>query len=212
MAVMPMFPLGSVLFPHMPTALRIFEERYIVMLSEVLGEEPAEFGIVLIERGSEVGGGEQRFPIGTVAQIAQVQTAEGFIGLVAQGAGRIEVTDWLPDDPYPKAKVRAVEALEYTDDLDDQFDWTVAAVRQTIARASEFVELQWSADTEIDDDRQIAMWQLAGIAPLGPIDQVALLRSTSAEELLRETQRLTLEAAEMLTVSWDDDEFPTLDS
>jgi Lon protease-like protein len=51
MTTLPMFPLASVLFPAMPVALRVFEDRYMVMLSRVLQREPAEFGIVLIERG-----------------------------------------------------------------------------------------------------------------------------------------------------------------
>ena len=41
---MPVFPLGSVLFPSMPLALRVFEERYLAMLASVLQDEPAEFG------------------------------------------------------------------------------------------------------------------------------------------------------------------------
>jgi Lon protease-like protein len=56
---LPMFPLGSVLFPHMPLPLRVFEERYLVMLSRILADDPAEFGVVLIERGQEVGGGDR---------------------------------------------------------------------------------------------------------------------------------------------------------
>lgn len=65
MADLPMCPLGSVLFPYLqlPLQLRVFEERYLVMLSRILVNEPAEFGVVLIERGQEVGGGEQRFPL-----------------------------------------------------------------------------------------------------------------------------------------------------
>ena len=42
---LPMFPLGSVLFPSMPLALRVFEERYLAMLASVLQEEPSEFGV-----------------------------------------------------------------------------------------------------------------------------------------------------------------------
>ncbi|HEY8912041.1 LON peptidase substrate-binding domain-containing protein [Lacisediminihabitans sp.] len=71
MADLPMFPLGSVLFPYLPLQLRVFEERYLVMLSRILVNEPAEFGVFLIERGQEVGGGEQRFPLGTVAQVTE---------------------------------------------------------------------------------------------------------------------------------------------
>lgn len=201
-----MFPLGSVLFPAMPTALRVFEERYIVMLSTILGDEPPEFGIVLIERGSEVGGGEQRFQIGTVAQVTRVETSEGFIGLIAHGARRIEVTAWLDDDPYPRADVRDVPALQWDSALAPLLTQTEKVVRRTIARASEFVEQQWPADIVLNDDPVEAAWQLAGIAPLGPLDQVSLLRSRSVDALLTATIDLTESAAEMLTVTWGDDE------
>jgi Lon protease-like protein len=63
MPTFPMFPLGTVLFPSMPLPLRVFEPRYLAMLSEILPDEPSEFAVVLIERGSEVGGGEHRFPV-----------------------------------------------------------------------------------------------------------------------------------------------------
>jgi Lon protease-like protein len=208
MTVMPMFPLGSVLFPAMPTALRVFEERYIVLLSTIIGDEPPEFGIVLIERGSEVGGGEHRFPIGTVAQITRVETSEGFIGLIAQGDRRIEVTSWLDDDPYPRAEVREVPALVWDDELAPLLDRAEQLVRRTISRASEFVEQQWPADIVLSDDPVEAAWQLAGIAPLGPLDQVRLLQSTSLSELLSATIEATELAAEMLTVDWGDDDFP----
>ena len=58
MTLLPMFPLGSVLFPAMPLALRVFEERYLKLMGAILEDEPSEFGVVLIERGSEVGGGD----------------------------------------------------------------------------------------------------------------------------------------------------------
>lgn len=211
MTVLPMFPLGSVLFPSMPAALRIFEERYIVMLSKVLGEEPSEFGIVLIERGSEVGGGEQRFPIGTVAQITQVEASEGFIGLVAQGLRRIEIVEWLDDDPHPQAEVRELPELEWQDSLQPLREQAEQLVRRTIAQASEFVEQQWPADIVLDDDPVAAVWQLAGIAPVGPLDQVTLLRSATIEELLRGIIEATQGAAEMLTLQFDDDDFPSPD-
>jgi uncharacterized protein len=210
MTVTAMFPLGSVLFPAMPTALRIFEERYIVMLSSVLQEEPSEFGIVLIERGSEVGGGEHRFPVGTIARITQVQASEGFIGLIAQGTRRVQVEEWLEDDPYPRARVRELPDLEWEDALGPLFDEAESTVRRSLAQASEFVEQQWGADVELSADRVEAMWQLAGIAPLGPLDQVQLLRSPDAESLLRALIDAAHEAVEMLAVRWDDaDDFPT---
>ena len=65
--VMPMFPLGTVLFPHALLPLHVFEPRYRVMTERVL-KATREFGVVLIERGSEVGGGDTRFDVGTVAR------------------------------------------------------------------------------------------------------------------------------------------------
>ena len=112
-----MFPLGSVLFPHMPLPLRVFEERYMVMLSRILPDEPSEFGVVLIERGQEVGGGEKRFTIGTVAQIQQLDADVDFVVLVAQGERRFEILEWLEEDPHPAARVRDLAALEWTEDL-----------------------------------------------------------------------------------------------
>ena len=63
-----MFPLGTVLFPSGVLPLRVFEPRYRDMLEDLLSGN-REFGVVLIERGSEVGGGEVRSGIGTMARI-----------------------------------------------------------------------------------------------------------------------------------------------
>jgi uncharacterized protein len=65
--VMPMFPLGTVLFPYALLPLQVFEPRYRVMMHHVL-EGDREFGVVLIERGSEVGGGGARVGVGPGAR------------------------------------------------------------------------------------------------------------------------------------------------
>lgn len=209
MATLPMFPLASVLFPAMPTALRIFEERYFVMLSRVLQQDVAEFGIVLIERGSEAGGGETRFDTATVAQITQIEAGDETIGLLAHGTRRVEVTQWLEDSPHPIAEVRDLPDLEWADYLEPLFGEAERVVRRALAQVSEFAEPQWAADVTLSTDRIEASWQLAGIAPLGPLDQVRLLESATEEELLRGIIDLTTSAAELLTVDWDD--LPPLD-
>ncbi len=105
--VIPMFPLGAVLLPGEPLALQVFEPRYLRLLRDCLDATIApEFGVVLIERGHEVGGGDQRAGIGTLARI---ETAEALPGnrfrLACRGGERIRVLGWLPDDPYPRAEV-----------------------------------------------------------------------------------------------------------
>jgi Lon protease-like protein len=207
MTTMPMFPLASVLFPAMPTALRIFEERYMVMLSRVLQQDTAEFGIVLIERGSESGGGEQRFDIATVARITQLEVDEGTIELVARGQRRVEVTKWLEDNPHPRAEVRDLPELGWSQELEPLRQEAEHLVRRTLAQASEFSEQRWSPEVTLSDDPIQSSWQLAGIAPIGPLDQVRLLQAATTESLLQGIIDATTGVAEVLTVSWDE-EFP----
>ncbi len=207
-----MFPLGSVLFPHMPVALRVFEDRYLVMLSRVLQVEPSEFGVVLIERGQEVGGGEKRFSIGTVATIVQLESEEGVIGLIAQGGRRVSITSWLEEDPHPQAEVTELPDLEWDDKLAELLVRAEDVVRRALVLASEFTNSTWSPDIELSDDPIESAWQLAAIAPLGPIDQITLLRSGSVRELLDGVISLTLAASETLTLAWTDDDTPDTES
>lgn len=201
-----MFPLGSVLFPHLPLQLRVFEERYLVMLSRMLEQESAEFGVVLIERGQEVGGGEHRFGYGTVAQITELGAQEGFVGLVAQGERRFEVLEWLEESPHPRATVNELPDLEWDESLRPLREQAERVVRRTLAQASEFSEQQWPADVELSEDPVAAAWQLAGIAPVGALDQMALLRATSIESLLTQVIAAATEAAESLTAPWPPDQ------
>jgi Lon protease-like protein len=199
-----MFPLGSVLFPHMPLALRVFEERYLVMMSRVLADEPAEFGVVLIESGREAAGREvqRRFGHGTVAQITELGETDGMLAVLARGDRRIEVVEWLEDDPHPAAVVRDLPELEWDPALAPLRDQAELVVRRTIARASEFVELPWDADVALSDDPVSSAWQLAGIAPLTQLDQVQLLGSRSLRELLTGLIERTHDAGEVLTAAW----------
>jgi Lon protease-like protein len=194
MATMAMFPLGSVLFPHMPLHLRVFEQRYLIMLANLIKEQQVEFGVVLIERGHEVGGGEHRFGIGTVAEITQLGAQEGFVGLAAAGRTRFEVVEWLTDEPHPRAEVRPLPDLEWQLELEPQRQQAEELVRRTLTLASEFSDNLYPADLELSADPVAAVWQLAGITPVGELDQVALLRSTSMAELLSRIIEVTADA------------------
>lgn len=201
-----MFPLGSVLLPAMPLQLRVFEERYLLMLSELVAAKDARFGVVLIERGWEVGGGDHRFGVGTVAEILQVAAEDGVVGLAAQGRGRFEIVEWLDDAPHPRAEVAVLPDLVWDDALEPLRVETEQLVRRTLAEASEFAETGWSPDVELGDDPMDRCWQLAGITPLGDLDRLTLLRATSAEELLTRTAELTRDARVPFSVPWPEDE------
>jgi uncharacterized protein len=205
-AAMAIFPLNSVLFPHMPLRLRVFEERYLIMLAELLKSEDARFGVVLIERGREVGGGEECFSLGTVAEITQLGAQEGFIGLVAQGGQRFEVIEWINDGLHPCADVRKMPELEWDDGLWRLRKEVERLVRRTLAVASEFAENVWPSDVELSANPAAAAWQLAAISPLSALDQLALLGSTSFAELLTGVSELTYHAGLTFDAPWPDND------
>lgn len=194
-----MFPLSTVLMPGMPLPLRIFEERYLKLLGDLLGAETPEFGVVLISRGPEVGGGEKRMNIGTIASVTNIGTTEQFYGLESVGSRRFRVNAWLPDDPYPLADIDFIPDLIWDDTLMPARVHLETKVRQLLAFASEFGDLQYGPDVEFSDDPMEACWQLAGVLPVGELDQMDLLGSQSAEELIAKTYEIVKFAEQGLT-------------
>jgi uncharacterized protein len=201
MTVLPMFPLGSVLFPAMPLALRVFEERYLKMMGTILEDDTPRFGVVLIERGSEVGGGEKRFEYGTVAQVLQVEAPDGPLAVVARGTQRFRVLEWLPEDPYPMARVEFIEGFDVEDGGPD-LDAAEKLVRDTLAYVAEVgAHDSWPSDLELADDPVEKAWQLAGIAPLGPLDHYDFLVAESFQELLATLSSTVADALETFRLS-----------
>lgn len=191
-----MFPLGSVLFPGVPIPLRVFERRYLTMVGRLLDEdEPGfEFGVVLIERGPEAGGGDQRASVGTMARLVSAAAGAEDLLIVGVGTRRFTVERWVDDDPYPRAELSMLPDLEWSEALAPLRAEAEAVVRRLMARVA---EPDSDAGIELSDDPVAAAWQLAAIAPLGEYDRYTLLRSTSLGGLLRQTIDLTLEAEEL---------------
>jgi Lon protease-like protein len=168
----------------MPLPLRIFEDRYLIMLSRILQNTRSEFGVVLIERGSETGGRESRFGIGTVARIVDLKGGDGSIGVMARGGRRFTVSQWLDDDPFPRAIVEFVDDLQWEPELTPLLERAEHTVRRSLAVASEFVDELWPSDIELSDEPHERAWQLAGIAPISDLDHVGLLGSANFHVLL----------------------------
>ena len=78
-------------------------------------------------------------------------------------------------------------------------------MRQTLAAASEFVESTWPPDVVLADEPVARLWQLAGIAPIGPMDQLTLLGAESLTELRRAADRADpVEPATTYGAPWPD--------
>jgi hypothetical protein len=213
MSVMPMFPLGSVLFPSMPLTLRIFEERYLKLLGDLMSSETPEFGVVLVARGSEVGGGDNRMAIGTVASVLEIGTTDEFLGLESFGSRRFQVNDWLPDDPYPIADIEFIPDLIWDDTLMPARVHLESQVRKLLTLVSKFGQLQFGPDIDLSDDPMSAVWQMVGIMPVGELDRFDLLCSQSAEELIAQAYTMAtngIDTVQMLLAERDEsgDQYP----
>ncbi len=209
MTVLPMFPLGSVLFPGMPLTLHVFEPRYRSLVADRVAAaergEPPDFGVVLIERGAEVGGGDQRFSVGTVARFTQVaQLPDGRYATVAVGTRRVTVRTWLADDPFPRAEVEDLDDAYFDAALDQALlERADRLVRRCLALADQLGERGYSTPIELDPEPVAAAWQLAAIAPVGELDQLALLGSPSCTELLSSLADLAEQEAAVLAFRLD---------
>lgn len=86
----PLFPLRTVLFPGGPLPLRIFESRYIDMISRCMKSD-TPFGVLLIREGQEVGI-STTYEVGTLAHITDwYQGSDGLLGVTAAGGQRFRL-------------------------------------------------------------------------------------------------------------------------
>lgn len=170
-----LFPLSSVLFPRGIMPLHIFEPRYLTMINEAIDDD-ATFGVVLIERGPEVGGGDSRFNVGTTARIVRAGVVDGErMAIVALGLARFDVVEWLDDDPYPMARIEARSEPSGAIDLEVPLQRALKAWRRVAAFASELGADVGSADLKLPEDPIDALWTLCSVSPLEQIDRQTLL-------------------------------------
>ena len=86
----PLFPLNTVLFPGGPLPLRVFEPRYLDMISRCMKSD-SPFGVLLIREGNEVGPAAT-YNIGTLAKVVDwYQGSDGILGITAIGTERFRL-------------------------------------------------------------------------------------------------------------------------
>ncbi len=176
-----MFPLSTVLFPRAALPLHVFEDRYRTLMAECLATD-GEFGVVLIARGSEVGGGDQRVDVGTVARVSAVHELEdGRMLVVAHGTARVRIVSWLEDSPYPRAEVEDFPRLG----ADDRGATATAelAVRRLRSLLSELGDMPaLRHDLDLSGPAEVVAWTLCDLAPLNLVDRQQLLASDRLDD------------------------------
>jgi hypothetical protein len=183
----PLFPLNSVLFPGGPLLLRIFEPRYLGMISRCL-QQGSYFGVVAIKQGSEVGAADT-FQIGTLAEIIDWrQDADGVLGITAAGRGcfEIEQTSRQQDGLYV-GQVRLRES-EPAVSLPPEHAPLSSLLRKLLPLRSQYGDIV----TAYEDASWVG-YRLAEIAPL-PLPAKQLLLETRDALARLEQLRATLPA------------------
>ncbi len=198
--VLPMFPLGTVLFPHGLLPLHVFEPRYRALVETCLAaEHEPEFGVVLIERGSEVGGGDVRFDVGTVARIVEASRFDdGRYAILARGTSRCSVREWLPDDPYPLAEVEVVDEITAAPAEAGPRVEVELELRRVLSLMSELGVAVPTLDLRLDSDPVRAAFEACAVAPIGPLDAQRILEIDEPSARLVHLLALLADAATLL--------------
>jgi len=181
-----MFPLGGPLLPGSVLPLQIFEPRYLEMIDRCLVSTEPSFGVVMIDRGHEVGGGDVRSDVGTLARIIDVRPLpDGRLAVLVVGVRRIRVVEWLVDDPYPMAVIEEFPDDDVHEVSVDEVGDRIVALDRALALSAQLT----GASPERPDLTSLEpidlSFALGALAPLGPADRQRLLRAGGVAERLR---------------------------
>jgi uncharacterized protein len=208
---LPVFPLHTVLFPHLPLPLHIFEERYRAMAADVMADGSpygGRFVVSMITEGSEVGGEATIHDIGTICEVRSAERlADGRWMLIGVGVARARVAQLNGT----KTPYRVVEATELPDPTGDEaaglmstvqeaLDAYLATVKRFVVRAASVgrTEPQEPIDVAASLDRMLKPIHLpddpvAASYAIGGLLQIELTRKQQLLEIPDAAARLRAE-------------------
>lgn len=171
----PLFPLNTVLFPGGPLALRIFEPRYLDMISRCL-REGTEFGVVAIQTGQETGAA-QTYQVGTLARIDDwYSESDGLLGLVVVGTRRFRiVTSRIQTDGLHVGKIVLMEN-EIPQVVPEQYAYMADLMKSIIDQLGD----QYAKIDRKFDDATWLGFRFAEILPVKLNDRQTFLESDDA--------------------------------
>lgn len=182
----PLFPLGTVLFPTQPLPLRIFEERYKLMISECI-ERGSGFGVVLIKEGREVGAPAVPFDVGTMAEIVESERfPDGRYNLKTIGSKPFRLLRVTQLNPYMRGEI---EPLEYERTATSSLESLMVSVRERFSVHLEVIaELYGAGLPSLDlstEDPELLSYLVANILLVRMPEKQNLLEETSVTERLK---------------------------
>lgn len=187
--LLPIFPLGTVLFPGLVLPLHIFEERYRLLVHDLLEtpeDEPRRFGVVGLEIGHEVGsiGTRQFAPVGCTAELRGVNPHDdGRFDIVTTGGTRFRIEAVDESMPYLRADVTSLPDLEGPD-AGGIAEYVTARFRQYCAKLLRQGAIV-AEPTELPADPIQISYLIAASMVLDRADKQQLLEAEHAADRLR---------------------------
>jgi len=203
---MPLFPLGTVLFPGLVLPLHIFEERYRQLVRDLLdGQEPQEFGVIAIRKGRETGvdGVSALHEIGCTARLRQVtEQDDGRFELVTVGTQRFRLLGLDHSRPYLRG---AIDPL--TEETGDEATAALAvqAVQRTFREYLDALATRGAARINVPDlpDEPVLLSYLVAASMIVDLSdrQVLLAEPDAAGRLAAERTLLARETRILRTLT-----------
>jgi len=190
-STMPLFPLGTVLFPGGMLPLQIFETRYVDMVRKSM-REGSPFGVVLIFEGSDARQRPDQGPpeiatIGTQARIVDfTELPNGLLGITAHGESRFRVLDTEEQaDRLLIGRVSAMAEPPFTP-VPGEYEVLLDILRQLLEHPA---VNQLDIEADFTDARSVA-GRLADLLPVDPRFKQALLEQEDPLVRLAELERM----------------------
>ncbi len=187
--LLPLFPLGTVLFPGMVLPLHIFEQRYRKLFARHANDDPI-FGVVLTQSGREVGDQPEVYSVGTAASLLKaVRYADGRVDLAVRGGRRFRLLAGHWDEGYLTGTIEWIEQVELPKAAEEQITRLAELVKQAFSAYLDALER--SADvrierTELAGDPVTVAYGICAMMPFDTAQRQRLLEAASPAQLLEE--------------------------
>ena len=203
---MPLFPLGTVLYPGLVLPLHIFEERYRQLVRDLLeGPEPQEFGVIAIRKGRETGvdGVSALYEIGCTATLRQVaRHDDGRFDVAAVGAQRFRLLGLDHSRPYLRGEIELL-AVETGDEAAAAL--AAQAVQRSFRSYLDALATQGAARIDVPDlpDEPVLLSYLVAASMIVDLSdrQVMLAEPDAASRLAAERILLARETRILRTLT-----------
>jgi Lon protease-like protein len=202
-ALLPLFPLKTVLFPNTTLPLHIFEERYRTMIGRCI-DQRTPFGVVLIRSGEEVGEAAEPFDIGTTARIIHVETLpDGRMNAIAFGQQRFRICSLDKSESFLQGEVELLDSTGLDAPENDLLVARTSGLFTEHFRLVLAISGQWMRGVDLPSDAAVLSDFLAGNLDLPVEERQPLLEMLSVPERLSRLAVLMGERLRALSERWE---------